>query len=88
MMKSIILCLVVLSLTTHPIGVGAQTPKDKAQELAHEGIKNLMQALRLVIEHIPQYELPVLNKNGDIVIKRKYPSEITHKKNKGIENDI
>ena len=87
-MKFIILCLVVLSLITYPTGVDAQTPKDKAQELAHEGIKNLMQALRLMIEHIPQYELPVLNKNGDIIIKRKYPHEMPDKKKRGIENDI
>ncbi|MBH72168.1 MAG: hypothetical protein CMM57_00565 [Rhodospirillaceae bacterium] len=87
-MKFIILCLVVLSLTTYPTGVDAQTPKDKAQELAHEGIKNLMQALRLMIEHIPQYELPVLNKNGDIIIKRKYPHEMPDKKKRGIGNDI
>ena len=87
-MKFIILCLVVLSLTTHPTGVDAQTPKDNAQELAHEGIKNLMQALQLMIDHIPQYELPVLNENGDIIIKRKYPQEMPDKKKRGVENDI
>lgn len=86
-MKFIILCLVVLSLTTHSTGVDAQ-PKDKAQELAHEGIKNLMQALQLMIEHIPQYELPVLNENGDIIIKRKYPHAMPDKRKRGIENDI
>tara|TARA_B100000212_G_C27237126_1_gene474190 strand:+ start:542 stop:805 length:264 start_codon:yes stop_codon:yes gene_type:complete len=87
-MKFIILCLVVLSLTTHPTGVDAQTPKENAQELAHEGIKNLMQALQLMIDHIPQYELPVLNENGDIIIKRKYPHEMPDKKKRSVENDI
>ena len=87
-MKFIILCLVVLSLTTNPTGVDAQTPKDNAKELAHEGIKNLMQALQLMIDHIPQYELPVLNENGDIIIKRKYPQEMPDKKKRGVENDI
>tara|TARA_B100001287_G_scaffold154784_1_gene130134 strand:- start:42 stop:305 length:264 start_codon:yes stop_codon:yes gene_type:complete len=87
-MKFIILCLVVLTLTNHSTGVNAQTPNDKAQELAHEGIKNLMEALRLMIEHIPQYELPIINKNGDIVIKRKYPQKTINKEKEGVSNDI
>ena len=40
-------------------------------ELAREGIERLMQALEALIQSIPQYEMPEINENGDIIIRRK-----------------
>jgi hypothetical protein len=40
-------------------------------ELARDGIQRLMQALEAFIDMIPQYELPEINENGDIIIRRK-----------------
>lgn len=41
------------------------------EELATEGIDKLMRALGLLIQSIPQYEAPVIDQNGDIIIRRK-----------------
>ena len=49
-----------------------QVPNDQAPgELAREGVARLLQALEVFIEMIPQYEMPELNENGDIIIRRK-----------------
>jgi hypothetical protein len=40
-------------------------------ELARDGIQRLMQALEAFIDMIPQYEMPEINENGDIIIRRK-----------------
>jgi len=39
--------------------------------LARDGIERLMQALEALIDSIPQYEMPEINENGDIIIRRK-----------------
>jgi hypothetical protein len=45
-----------------------QTP----DELAVEGVNKLMQALQLLIQQLPQYETPVIDENGDIIIRRRH----------------
>ena len=40
-------------------------------ELARDGIEQLMRALEAFIDMIPQYEMPEINENGDIIIRRK-----------------
>jgi hypothetical protein len=45
-----------------------QTP----DELAVEGVNKLMQALQLLIQQLPQYEAPVIDENGDIIIRRRH----------------
>jgi len=47
---------------------------DDPRALAEEGLALLMQALRLLVRSVPQYELPVINENGDIIIRRRRPS--------------
>lgn len=42
-------------------------------ELAREGLEQMMRALRLLVDSIPQYELPEMLDNGDIIIRRKDP---------------
>jgi hypothetical protein len=43
------------------------------EELALEGVDSLMRALELMVEKIPQYEMPEINERGDIIIRRKNP---------------
>jgi hypothetical protein len=52
-----------------PLGPGVEG----AEELAREAVQRLLQALELLLLSIPQYEAPVLNDNGDIVIRRRRP---------------
>ncbi len=51
----------------------ADPPSDRAraEEMAREAIEQLLRALELMIESIPQYELPEVNEDGDIIIRRK-----------------
>ena len=42
-----------------------------AEELAREAMEQFMRALKMFMQSIPQYELPEINENGDIIIRRK-----------------
>ncbi len=68
-------CLVIvfgLAATVPQAVVLAQDSGDESPgELARDGIESLMRALGAFIDLIPQYEPPVLNENGDIIIRRK-----------------
>ena len=50
---------------------GAESEDDSASELAREGVETLMRALEALIDEIPLYEMPELNEDGDIIIRRK-----------------
>jgi hypothetical protein len=45
--------------------------RGQAEDLAREAIEQLLRALELMIDSIPQYELPEIQDNGDIIIRRK-----------------
>jgi hypothetical protein len=53
----------------------APSERERAEEMAKEAIEQLMRALELMIESIPQYELPEINEDGDIIIRRKRRKE-------------
>jgi hypothetical protein len=74
-MKPIISAVVLsVALTlAQPSLAAPNSPQDQAAELARQGLEKLMPALELMINHIPQYETPTINENGDIIIKRKNP---------------
>ena len=40
-------------------------------ELARDGLEQLLRALEAFVDMIPQYEMPEINENGDIIIRRK-----------------
>lgn len=50
-----------------------------AEDLAREGVDKLMQALELLLQSVPQYGLPELRENGDIVIPRLNPDADNNK---------
>ena len=50
-----------------------EPPEEKPEELAREGMERLLRALELFIEMIPQYEMPEVTEEGDIIIRRKRP---------------
>jgi hypothetical protein len=71
------LCLVLSPLAgamaqqAQPGGPSENSPSD----LAREGLEQMLRALRLLVESIPQYELPEVLDNGDIIIRRKHGGE-------------
>lgn len=46
-------------------------PKQDPQALVSEGMQSLMQAMEMLLLSIPQFEAPMMNENGDIIIRRK-----------------
>ena len=75
--------LVIVVLAGPSLGLGDAKAQDQAQdqegetpgELAREGMERLVRAIELMLEMIPQYEAPEVLPNGDIIIRRKNPSE-------------
>ena len=78
-MRQTFLAAVLLPLLLAvPLSASAEDPSEEPApqeqepgELAREGVARLLQALEVFIEMIPQYEMPELNENGDIIIRRK-----------------
>ena len=58
--------------------------EQKAMELAEEAAQKLVLALELMIQAIPQYAMPEVLDNGDIIIRRIYPED---KVDEGSEDD-
>ncbi len=67
-------------LSTLAIGSGAATAllaaqhddRGRAEDMARNAIEQLMRALELMLDSIPQYELPEIMENGDLIIRRKH----------------
>lgn len=53
---------------------------DESQEMLEEGAKRVVGALELFLSAIPQYEMPEILPNGDILIRRKTPDNDTSPK--------
>lgn len=65
-------CL-AMALTWSGLASAADPPseRERAEELARDAIERMMRALELLIESIPQYEMPEITEDGDIIIRRK-----------------
>jgi len=48
-----------------------QDDRERAEDMAREGMERIMRALEMFMDSIPQYELPEVNEHGDIIIRRK-----------------
>ena len=74
--RALIATAAVFVLFAGPLAAQQPAPKDgsrEAEELARDAIDKLMRAMNLLIQSIPQYEMPEMLPNGDIVIRRKRP---------------
>ena len=61
-----------LFIAAPPVALAAGESEDEsAGELAREGVETLMRALEALIDEIPRYEMPELNEDGDIILRRK-----------------
>jgi hypothetical protein len=47
----------------------------RAAELMRQGLDKALGSVETLLRSVPQYELPQMDENGDIVIRRKRPSE-------------
>ena len=73
--KSFCLALALTAGAPGPALAGAPSDRERAEEVAREAIEQLLRALELMLESIPQYELPEVNEDGDIIIRRKRRKE-------------
>ncbi|MEK9672835.1 MAG: hypothetical protein VW268_10090 [Rhodospirillaceae bacterium] len=51
----------------------AQSDKKDPEQLLEEGTRTILRAFELFIQTIPQYEMPEVMPNGDIIIRHKPP---------------
>ncbi|MEX0582754.1 MAG: hypothetical protein WD185_03710 [Sneathiella sp.] len=79
-MKHVMLASAVAVFVSLAQPVLANDKEGDPGNLAIEGITRLMDALGAFIASIPQYEAPVMNENGDIIIRRKNPDREDEKK--------
>ena len=82
-MKGLFLAI-SLAFTLSTSNVVYADEKKSPEVMIEEGAKMIFEALDLVLKVIPQYEAPEILENGDILIRRKNPTEDKkEKKEKG-----
>ena len=76
--------VISLAFTFSISSVSFADEKKSPEVMIEEGAKMIFEALDLVLKVIPQYEAPEILENGDILIRRKNPTEDKkEKKEKG-----
>ncbi len=48
----------------------------EAEQLARESAEQIIRSLELLLKSIPQYDLPEITEDGDIIIRRRRPDEL------------
>lgn len=69
--------LATLSFISGPVLARDQAPAPeidkRAEEAIRQGVEQILRGLELFMDSIPQYEMPKVLENGDIIIRRKRP---------------
>ena len=73
-MKGLFLAI-SLAFTLSTSSVGYADEKKSPEIMIEEGAKMIFDALDLLLKAVPQYEAPEILENGDILIRRKNPTE-------------
>lgn len=70
---------IAILISAGPIQAQEPAPKqdipEQAERALKEGVQTILRALETMIKSIPQYEMPEVLKNGDIIIRRKKPKD-------------
>lgn len=48
---------------------------EQAERALKEGLQTILRALETMFKSVPQYEMPEVLENGDIIIRRKKPKD-------------
>ncbi len=64
-----------LLLAVSPVAASAAGNLDAAEDRMDRALEEVMSALEFVLRAIPQYEMPEVMPNGDIIIRRVPPEE-------------
>lgn len=71
--RRLLACLATAALLLAASPLRAQETPDDPLAQAEEGMRHIMTALQLLLASIPQYEMPQVLENGDIIIRRVQP---------------
>lgn len=52
---------------------GTIADSQSPSELVREGMTKMLEAFDKFVDSVPRYELPQINENGDIILRRKQP---------------
>jgi hypothetical protein len=76
-MRTRFLTLLMITMLTMPIGAARadslQDSTAEAERLAGEALTKIMRALNLMVDSVPQYAVPEVLPNGDIIIRKLKP---------------
>jgi hypothetical protein len=64
----------------------AEDSLKEAEKLAKEAAERLMMTLQMLLEYVPQYEMPEVLDNGDIIIRRKQPGKSPEQKEPDVDH--
>ncbi len=53
--------------------------RERAEQALKEGAEKIMRALELILHAVPQYQMPEVLDNGDIIIRRRNPERPKHR---------
>ena len=82
MLRSAIVVFLTISLISSPVSATDPAERQKSPEqLVTEGMRTLMEAMKLFMHSLPQFGEPYINENGDIVIPRVHPEAPKDKSN-------
>ena len=82
-MKGLLLAI-SLAFTFSISSVAYADEKKSPEVMIEEGTEMIFDALDIVLKAIPQYEAPEILENGDIIIRRKKPTEDKKEKGKAV----
>lgn len=91
LLKTIGAAAIVVSLAAAP-GFAQQPPatdsdKQRIEESLRKGVERVLRALEALISAVPLYEMPEIQKNGDILIRRKHPKPAPKPATPGHDDD-
>ena len=65
-----------LLLASMPASAEDVDRREDIERLAREAAERIVAALQIMLQSIPQYELPEIQPNGDIIIRRRHPPPV------------
>ena len=71
----LVMALIVAMAFAAPVAALADTKPEPASpsEMISEATRTILKAFEIMMRSIPQYEVPEVLENGDIIIRRKHP---------------
>lgn len=66
----------------------AMAAESDVERLAREGAEKFVEALEILIERMPRYELPEITDDGDIIIRRRDPDTAPPQNGRGEEDAV